>query len=133
MTVVVHASTVISALVDNGPEGQWAEQILLNNEVFSPMLLQVECSNVLRRLTAGGKISDLEGSMSHRDLMSRPITLLPFDPFADRVWALRNNVSSYDAWYVAMAEALDMPLVTLDTKLTNAPGPTCTFDCFTDH
>jgi len=57
---------------------------------------------VLRRLTAGGKISDLEGSMSHRDLMSRPITLLPFDPFAERVWALRNNVSSYDAWYVAM-------------------------------
>ena len=59
--------------------------------------------------------------------MLLPISLFPFEPFAKRVWTLRNNLSSYDAWYVAIAEALNVPLATLDTKLTNAPGPGCKF------
>ena len=46
-------------------------------------------------------------------------------PFADRVWALRNNLTSYDAWYVALAEVLDCPLVTIDRKLSRASGPRC--------
>ena len=47
--------------------------------------------------------------------------------FAERVWELRANLSSYDAWYVAIAELADMPLATLDQKLTRAPGPGCEF------
>lgn len=132
MTVVIDASTVVSALIDTGPEGQWAEQILLNNEIVAPALLQVESTNVLRRLKASRQIVDLEASMAHRDLMLLPITLFPFEPFAERVWSLRDNLSSYDAWYVAVAETLNIPLVTLDTRLTNAPGPACTFICFSD-
>ena len=51
--------------------------------------------------------------------------LFPFAPFAERVWALRENLTSYDAWYVALAEALDCPLVTLDRRLSRANGPIC--------
>ncbi len=51
--------------------------------------------------------------------------LFPFAPFAERVWALRENLTSYDAWYVALAEALDCPLVTLDRRLSRASGPVC--------
>ena len=127
MTIVVDASTVVSALVDTGPDGQWAEQLLQNSEIVAPSLLQVECTNVLRRLTTSGKIIDLDASMAHRDLMHLPITLFPFEPFAERVWTLRNNLSSYDAWYVAVAESLNVPLATLDTRLTNAPGLGCKF------
>ena len=118
---------VVSALVDTGPDGQWAEQLLQKNEIVAPSLLQVECTNVLRRLTTSGKIIDLDASMAHRDLMLLPISLFPFEPFAERVWTLRNNLSSYDAWYVAVAESLNIPLATLDIKLTNAPGPGCKF------
>ncbi len=118
---------VVSALVDTGPDGQWAEQLLQNNEIVAPSLLQVECTNVLRRLTTSGKIIDLDASMAHRDLMLLPISLFPFEPFAERVWTLRNNLSSYDAWYVAVAESLNIPLATLDIKLTNASGPGCKF------
>ena len=130
MTIVVDASTVVSALVDAGSEGQWAEQLLQSNEIVAPSLLLVECTNVMRRLTSSGKIVDLDASMAYRDLMLLPISLFPFEPFADRVWTLRNNLSSYDAWYVAIAESLKVPLATLNTKLTNAPGPTCKFICF---
>ena len=118
---------VVSALVDTGPDGQWAEQLLQNSEIVAPSLLQVECTAVLRRLTTSGKIIDLDASMAHRDLMRLPISLFPFEPFAERVWTLRNNLSSYDAWYVAIAETLNVPLATLDTKLTNAPGTGCKF------
>jgi predicted nucleic acid-binding protein len=51
----------------------------------------------------------------------------PFGPIAKRVWQLRNNLTAYDAFYVALAEALDAPLATLDQRLAAAPGPTCRF------
>ena len=58
---------------------------------------------------------------------SRPdhLELFPFAPFAERIWALRGNLTGYDAWYVALAEALDCPMVTLDRRLSRANGPTC--------
>ena len=65
MTIVVDASTVVSTLVDSGAEGRWAEQILLDHDIVAPGLLLVECTNVLRRLTASGEIVDLEASMAH--------------------------------------------------------------------
>ena len=67
----------------------------------------------------------LEANSAQSELLRLDIELFPFAPFGDRVWALRSNLTSYDAWYVALAEALDCPLVTLDRKLSRAPGPTC--------
>ena len=133
MTVVVDASAVVSALVDSGAEGRWAEQILLDHDIVAPGLLLVECTNVLRRLTASGEIVDLEASIAHKDLMALPVTLFPFEPFAERVWTLCHNLRSYDAWYVALAETLNIPLVTLDSKLANASGPECRFNSFSGN
>ena len=86
-----------------------------------------EASNVLRRLERAGRISSLDATASHRDMLRLDIALFPFAPFAERVWALRKNLTSYDAWYVALAEALDYPLVTLDRGLSRASGPRCDF------
>jgi predicted nucleic acid-binding protein len=55
------------------------------------------------------------------------VELFPFDPFADRIWELRHTVTSYDAWYVPVAEALRLPLATLDGRLSGARGVTCKF------
>jgi predicted nucleic acid-binding protein len=60
-------------------------------------------------------------------LVELNVELHPFEPFAARVWELRETVTAYDAWYVALAEALDVPLATVDTKLARAPGPRCSF------
>ena len=127
MIIVIDASIVVSALVDSGPEGRWAEQLLQSHEITAPSLLHVECTNVLRRLTASRKLIDLDASMAHRELMLLPVSLFPFEPFAERVWALRDNLSSYDAWYVTVAETLNASLATLDRRLINSPGPTCEF------
>lgn len=61
------------------------------------------------------------------DLVELEIELLPFAPFADRVWELRANITSHDATHVAIAERLDAPMATLDRKLANASGPRCRF------
>jgi predicted nucleic acid-binding protein len=51
-----------------------------------------------------------------------PTTRYPHDPLLDRIWSLRHNLTAYDASYVALAEALDVPLVTADERLAAAPG-----------
>jgi predicted nucleic acid-binding protein len=68
-----------------------------------------------------------EASAAQQDLVSLELELFPFEPFSLRVWQLRANLMSYDAWYVAVAEALELPLATLDQRLARAPGPTCRF------
>ena len=90
-----------------------------------PELVLAEATNILRRLERAGAISRLEANSAFRDLLRLDMELFPFAPYADRVWALRSNLTSYDAWYVALAEALDCPLLTLDRKLGHASGSRC--------
>ena len=125
MTAVVDSSLLVAALVDTGEEGRWAEYAIGGQDIASPELALVEATNVLRRLELAGEISRFEAAAAHADLLKLDIVLFPFAPFAERVWALRGNLTSYDAWYVALAEVLDCPLLTLDRKLSGATGPTC--------
>lgn len=125
MTVVVDASVLVAALVDSGREGVWAESAMGEGSLASPELALAEVSNILRRLERIRELSRLEANSAQRDLLRLDLELFPFAPFADRVWALRRNLTSYDAWYVALAEALDCPLVTLDRRLSRASGPVC--------
>ena len=125
MTVVVDSSLLVAALVDSGDEGRWAEYAIGGDGLAGPELVLSETTNVLRRLEISGEISRFEAAAAHSDLLKLDIVLFPFAPFAERVWALRSNLTSYDAWYVALAEALGCPLLTLDRRLGNANGPTC--------
>lgn len=127
MNTVIDASVCVAALVDGGSDGQWAEALFMARSPSAPQLLLIESSSVLRRLVATGRLSDLDASAAHRDLLSLSVDLYPFEPVAERVWALRHNLGSYDACYVALAEALDVPLATLDRKLIDAPGSRCEF------
>lgn len=127
MSAVVDASVLVAALVDSGKAGQWAEGILGSGTLYAPQLARVEVANILRRLERAGKISTPEANSAHDDLMRLSIELVSFDPFADRIWELRQAVTSYDAWYVAVAEALGLPLATLDARLSKATGPLCGF------
>ncbi len=125
MTTVVDASVLVAALADAGPDGQWAESAVSNGPLAAPELALVEATNILRRLELSGLLSPLEATASQRDLLRLDIEFCVFAPFSERVWELRPNVTSYDAWYVAVAEAFDCPLATLDRKLSKAPGPRC--------
>lgn len=125
--VVVDASVVVAALVDPSPAGVWAERVLMSAPLAAPHLLTVEAANILRRLSRAGSIPADTASLAHADLVELRVALFPYEPVAERVWALCDTVTAYDAWYVALAEELDAPLATLDAKLASAPGPTCTF------
>lgn len=125
MTLVVDASVVAAALVDSGPAGRWAEEVLRSDRLVAPQHMAVEVANVLRRAELAGRVSPDVAVMAHRDLVDLPVDLYPYEPFAGRVWELRGSITAYDAWYVALAEAIDGTLATLDLRLATAPGPAC--------
>jgi predicted nucleic acid-binding protein len=125
VSVVVDASVLVAALVDSGSQGNWAEGILGGGALHAPELVRVEATNVLRRLERARQITTAEANAAHGDLMHLELELFPFDPFADRVWELRHTMTSYHAWYVAVAEALHLPLATLDERLAKASRSNC--------
>jgi predicted nucleic acid-binding protein len=127
MSVVVDASILVAATIDTGAEGVWAEQLLSETRVVAPHLALVEATNILRRLERSKTVTTLEATAAARALLDLDIHSVPFEPFAERVWELRRNVTSYDAWYVAVAEAFEVPLATLDRRLSRTAGPTCRF------
>jgi len=127
MILVLDASVCVAAFVDSSNDGHWAESKVAGANLVAPQLILVEVTNALRRLSASGSLSDLDASMAHNDLLTMTIELYPFAPLADRIWSLRHNLSSYDAYYVTLAESLNAPLATLDNRLINAPGTSCEF------
>jgi predicted nucleic acid-binding protein len=128
VSFVVDASVVVAALVDNGKPGRWATQILLAGRPVAPALMPVEVANILRRLSQAGEVPVDIAGQAHQDLLDLPMDLLPYEPFGSRVWELRANLTAYDAWYVAVAESVRMPMATLDRRLTRAPGTHCAFE-----
>jgi predicted nucleic acid-binding protein len=127
VSAVVDASLLVAATTDAGAEGAWAEDVLRASSLIAPHLALVEATNILRRLELAGKLGRVEAGAAARDLLLIELDLVPYIPFAERVWELRMNVTSYDAWYVAVAEAFDLPLATLDHRLAAASGPRCRF------
>lgn len=90
--------------------------------MHAPHLLDVEVAQILRRYAATGVITVLRGQEALQDLLDLVVTRYPHDVFLQRAWELRDNLTAYDAVYVALAEALGAPLVTCDGKLAAAPG-----------
>lgn len=118
---------LVAALTDSGPEGRWAEEIIARGGLNAPELLYAEVSNVLRKLEGARRITAAQANGAFDDLMELPLDLHPFEPFAERIWALRQGMTSYDAWYVAVAEALSLPLATLDARLARSEAAACRF------
>ncbi|HEX2641560.1 MAG TPA: type II toxin-antitoxin system VapC family toxin [Thermoanaerobaculia bacterium] len=127
MSIVVDASLLVAATSDAGAEGRWAEDVMRTGSLVAPPLALVEATNILRRFELEGRLGRLEAGAAARDLLLFDLELMPFAPFAERIWELRSNVTSYDAWYVAVAEQCDLPLATLDRRLAKATGPRCRF------
>ncbi|WP_322752581.1 MULTISPECIES: type II toxin-antitoxin system VapC family toxin [unclassified Frankia] len=127
MSLVVDSGLVVAALVDSGEIGTWADHLLATDDLAAPHLMPVEVANVLRRAVMASEISADTAALAYADLLSLRVELFAYEPFASRVWELRENVTAYDGWYVALAESLDAKLATLDVRLTKAAGPRCVF------
>lgn len=127
MTLVVDSSAVVAALVDQGNDGAWARSQLIAERLVAPQHMPVEVANVVGRSALFGNVSSDAATLGHQDLLELRVMLFGYRGLGERVWELRDNLSAYDAWYVALAEQLGAPLVTLDRRMASASGPRCRF------
>jgi predicted nucleic acid-binding protein len=127
LSAVVDASVLVKVLVASGPGSEWAENIIAGGSLHAPDLALAEAINILRKLELAKQITTSEANAAHEDLLQLHVELFPFEPLAERVWELRHNLTSYDACYVALAEALGLPLATLDERLAKSKVANCKF------
>ena len=121
--IAVDASALVEVLLRTEKGVRIQERLLSEREsLHSPHLLDVEVTQVLRRYEASGSLDARRGEQALADLADFPIHRYPHDWLLPRVWQLRRNVTAYDGAYVALAEALDAPLVSCDGRLASAPG-----------
>lgn len=122
---VLDASVFVDAIV-RGESGTAARAVLRDQAVLSvPAVFPAEVTSAVRALALRGDISLGRARFAVSSVASVRAELHPFAPFLPRVWELRENLTVYDAWYVALAETLDATLWTADPRLARAPGPRC--------
>ncbi len=125
LSIVCDASALVAMLVDGGLDGEWATSVLSDADLLAPHLVLFEAANVLRRLAAAGVVSADQAAQGHIDLVDLQMELWPYELLAARSWQLRDNLSIYDASYVAVAELSGATLATLDGRIGRAPGLRC--------
>ena len=129
--IVVDNSVLVAALVDGGRLGAACAERLTGQRLAAPALIDVEAAHSLRGLVRGGKVSAQLGSQAIDTVTRMPIERVNHQLLLPRIWSLRDNLTAYDAAYVALAERLGVPLVTGDARLSRAPGTECVVELLT--
>lgn len=124
---VVDASVVVTVLI-RGEYADWAEEQLSGagggRSLWAPHLIDAEVGQSLRRRVAVGRLPDDHASRALGKFAGLPLRRIVHTGLLDRAWQLRHNYSFYDGLYVALAELLNAPLITLDRRLARAVGGT---------
>ncbi len=129
--LVVDASVLVVALADDGTDGDQARQRLRGEQLAAPELIDLEVGSVLRRQNRAGQIDDRRAELALNDLAATPLHRVAHINLLGRCWELRQNLTFYDAAYVALAEALQVTLLTGDRRLARATGPFCPIETIT--
>lgn len=121
--IVLDASAALELLLRRPLAGAVEERAFAPGEsLHAPQLLYVEVVQVLRRYAGTGEMTAARGRQAIDDLLDLPLAAYPHEPLLRRAWELRRNATAYDAVYLALAEALPAPLLTLDRRLAASPG-----------
>jgi predicted nucleic acid-binding protein len=128
--LVVDASVLVVALVDDGPDGQRARERLRGEDLAAPELIDLEVASVLRRMVVAGSVDTRRAELALGDLADVPLQRAPHLRLLTRCWELRENLTVYDAAYVALAEMLGLILLTADARISRAPAVGCPIEVF---
>ena len=120
--LVVDTSAVLAALLARPPASDLVDRLSGDPELHAPHLIDVEFLHALRRLVAGGSLTEDRAADALQDFERLSIVRYPHHPLIARIWELRHNLTAYDAAFVGLAEALGVPLITCDARLAAAPG-----------
>ncbi len=125
MSAVVDASVLINVLTSREPADGLAERLFRDGAAAVPHLADLEVASTLRRGVQGGRLTDYRAQSAMTDLAAAPLERFPHTQLMGRVWELRGSITAYDAAYVALAEALNIPLLTANAKLAQSSEPRC--------
>lgn len=121
--IVLDASAALDFLLRDEVNFDWIEQQLREGgPPAAPHLLDSEVAHVLRKHVLGGRLAEGRAAEALADLDALPLDRYQGRPLLPRIWELRHNLSGYDATYVALAEALDAPLITSERRLLDLPA-----------
>lgn len=123
--LVVDASVLAAALGSDNDTGARVRFRLVGEDLAAPALIDVEVTSAWRGLALAGKLKPQRAEAAIQDLRDLPIDRADHRPLLQRCWELRNNLSAYDASYIALAELLDCIFLTGDARIARATGPRC--------
>jgi predicted nucleic acid-binding protein len=126
--IVVDASVLVTALVDDGSDGRSVRDRLRSADLAAPAHLDVEFLHALCGLVRSKQTSPGRADRAVAYLAHMPLQRVELPAIASRAWQLRDNLTPYDAAYVALAELLSAPLVTSDARLASSTGPCCVIE-----
>lgn len=129
--IVLDASAAVDWLLQTRTGRQIEQRIYLHGEsLHAPHLLDIEVTQVLRRLARERRVGASRAEECLTDLLNLRITRYPHFVFLPRTWQLRHNLTAYDAVYIALAERLNATLLTRDARLRTASGHTARIEVF---
>ena len=128
--MVLDASAVVEVLTGARPDPALLDRIEGADALYAPHLIDAEAVHALRGLARGGVIGEDAAAEARRGLQNLGIIRYPHTGLVERVWELRHSFTAYDALYVALAETLEVPLVTADAKLTRGSGHQAEIDLY---
>jgi predicted nucleic acid-binding protein len=123
--IVVDASVLVTGLADDGGDGDRVRERLRNERLAAPQVIDLEVASAWRRLLAAGHLDERRAALALADLAALRIERAPHRSLLERCWELRDDLTIYDAAYVALAELVGTVLLTGDARLANAPGIRC--------
>jgi predicted nucleic acid-binding protein len=127
--IVVDASALLEILLETDAGSSIERRVCSSPTLHAPHLIDLEVAHVLRRYEAAGALTARRAREALYDFADFSIERYPHELFLPRIWDLRHNVTAYDATYIALAEALDAPLVTMDRRLMSVPGHGAVIEC----
>lgn len=128
--IVVDTSAVLAALMGPPRNEELVARLTADGDLHAPHLIDVEVVHALRRLVIARDLTEDRAADVRADFADLPVVRYPHHPLVDRMWELRHNLSAYDAAFVALSEALRVPLVTCDVRLGGAPGHEAEIELF---